>query len=127
MLTPGSNANAESGVDIQVCHRVHGHSNELLLRETAKSLGVKLVGRLRPCARCSVTKGCRKPIPHSTHSRATEILERVFFYLNGPERMASLLGKRYVMLMKDDYSRHAWVYFLKENSDSEDVFRSFFC
>ena len=30
------------------------------------------------------------------------------------------------MLVKDDYSRHAWVHFLKHTSDSGDAFRKFF-
>ena len=35
------------------------------------------------------------------------------------------MGARYVMLVKDDYSRHAWVYFLKHKSDSGGAFRNF--
>ena len=51
---------------------------------------------------------------------------RVFVDLSGPKRTPSLSGARYVMLVKDDYSRHAWVYFLKHTSDSGDAFRKFF-
>ncbi|CAN0277930.1 unnamed protein product, partial [Laminaria digitata] len=96
---------------INVFHCVYGHSNELLLRETAKSLDVKLLGKLRPCTGCSMAKGYRKPIPSSTKTRASKKLGRLFVDLSGPKRTPSLLGKRYVMLVKDDYSRHAWVYF----------------
>ena len=39
--------------------------------------------------------------------------------------MPSLLGNRYVMLVKDDYSRNAWAYFLTHKSDSGDAFRKF--
>ena len=67
----------------------------------------------------------RKPIPSSTKSRAPEKLGRVFVYLSGPKRTPSLLGKRYVMLVKDDFSRYAWVYFLKHKSDAADAFRKF--
>ena len=45
--------------------------------------------------------------------------------LSGPKIKPFLLGKRYVMLLKHDYSRHAWVYFLKHKLDSGDAFRKF--
>lgn len=48
VLTSGSNACcAETDADIHVLYCVHGHSSELLLTETAKSLGVELAGDLR--------------------------------------------------------------------------------
>ena len=117
VLAPGSIASTETSVDINVFHCVHGHSNELLLRETAKSLGLELVGKLRPCTGCSMAKGYRKSIPNSTKLCATEKLGRVFVDLSGPKRTPSLSGARYVMLVKDEYSRHAWVYFLRLKSD----------
>ena len=104
---------------------MHGHGNELLLRETAKSLGLELVGKLRSCTGCSMAKGYRKPIANSTKLRATKKLGRVFVDLSGPKRTPSLSGARYVILVKDDYSRHAWVYFLKLKSDSGNAFRKF--
>ena len=122
MLAPGGAASAETAVDINIFHCVHGHSNELL-GETAKVLDVELLGTLRPCAGCSMAKGYRKPIPSSTKSRAPEKLGRVFVDLRGPKRTLSLLGKRYVMLVKDYFSLYAWVYFLKHKSDAADAFR----
>ena len=70
-----------------------------------------------------MAKGYRKPIPSSTKSRASEKLGRVFVDLSGHKRIPSLLGKRYVMLVKDDSSRYAWVYFLKHKSDAANAFR----
>ena len=125
VLAPGRAASAATAIDINVFHCVHGHSNEMLLRETAKLLNIELSGTLKPCTGCSMAKGYRKPIPNSTKSRASEKLGRVFVDLSGPKRTPSLMGKRYVMLVKDDFSRHAWVYFLKHKSDASDAFRKF--
>ena len=72
-----------------------------------------------------MAKDYRKPIPSSTKSRVSEKLGRVFVDLSGPKRTPSLLGKRYVMLVKDDFSRYAWVYFLKHKSDAANAFRKF--
>ncbi|CAN0450323.1 unnamed protein product, partial [Laminaria digitata] len=126
LLTPDPSENCvETAVDINVFHCVYGHSNELLLRETAKSLDVQLLGKQRPCTGCSMAKGYRKPIPSSTKTRASKKLGRLFVDLSGPKRTPSLLGTRYVMLVNDDYSRHAWVYFLKNKSDAADALRKF--
>ena len=38
VLAPSSAASAETAVDINIFHCVHGHSNELLLRETQRHL-----------------------------------------------------------------------------------------
>ena len=51
VMGPGSADLHEAGVDIDVFHRVHGNANGFQLRETAHSLGVELVGGLRPCIR----------------------------------------------------------------------------
>ena len=88
VLALGSAASVETAVDTNVFHSMHGHSNELLLRETSKSLGVELLGTLRPCTGCSMAKGYRKPIPSSTinRSRASDKLGRVFVDLSGAKR-----------------------------------------
>ena len=123
VLAPGSIASTETSVEINISHCVHGHANELLPRETAKSFRVEMVGNLRPCAGCSMAKGCRTPIPNSAKLRTTEKLAIVYVYLSGPKRTPSLSGARYVILVKDDYYRRAWVSFLKLKSDSGNAFR----
>ena len=125
VIAPGSANLHDTTVDINVFHCVHGHANEFSLRKTVKSLGVELLGRLRPCTGYSMAKGYRKPIANSTKSRATKKLERVFVDLSGPKSIPSLLGKKYVMIVKDDFTRSAWVYFLERKSDAADAFRKF--
>ena len=121
-LPPGNIASNETAVDINAFHCVYGHSNELLLRETAPSLGVELLGKLRPCTGFSIAKGYHKPIPSNSKSRASQKLGRLFVDLSVVKKTISL---RYVMLLKYNYSRYAWVYFLKNKSDAADAFRKF--
>ena len=99
VIAPGSADSRDTAVDINVFYYMHAHANKFLLRETAKSLGVELLGRLRPCTGCSMAKGYRKPIANSTKSRATEKLGRVVVDLSGPKSTHSLLGKNYVCLL----------------------------
>ena len=42
--------------------------------------------------------------------------------LFGPPTHASLAGKKYCLVIVDDYSRYTWVYFLKPKSDTQRVF-----
>ena len=72
-----------------------------------------------------MAKGYRKPIVHSTKSRATEKLEGVFVDLSGPKSTHSLLGKKYAMIVKDDFTRYSWVYFLERKSNAPEAFRTF--
>ena len=124
-LTPGSNVYTETDAVITVFHCVHGHSNEILLKKTAKAIGMELIEKLKPCTGCSMAKCCRKPVANSTKSHATEKLGRVSVDLRGLKRTRSSLGNRYVMLVKGGYSRHAWAHFLKHKSDSGNAFRKF--
>ena len=40
--------------------------------------------------------------------------------LMGPIRTKSMGGKRYIMVVVDDFSRYSWVEFLREKSEAYD-------
>ena len=40
--------------------------------------------------------------------------------LMGPTRIESMGGKRYIMVVVDDFSRYSWVEFLREKSEAFD-------
>jgi len=40
-----------------------------------------------------------------------------------PMQVESIGGKRYVLVVVDDFSRFTWVNFIRENSDTFDVFK----
>jgi transposase InsO family protein len=42
----------------------------------------------------------------------------------GPSRVRSMGGKRYVLVIVDDYSRYSWVFFLESKDKVFDHFRS---
>nr|GFA37482.1 hypothetical protein [Tanacetum cinerariifolium]GFA74620.1 hypothetical protein [Tanacetum cinerariifolium] len=45
--------------------------------------------------------------------------------LCGPMRLKSIKGKRYVLVVVDDYSRYAWVFFLHSKDEASDMIISF--
>lgn len=106
-------------MDINDFHCLYGHSNEFILRETAKSVSVELTGKMKPCTGCSMAKGFWKPISSRTNTRSDRKLRRVVIDLGVPESVPSLTGKKYVMIVKDDFSRFSWLYFLETKSGAE--------
>ena len=56
-----------------------------------------------------MVKGIRVPIPSKTHDRTAKILFRVFVDLAGKKHVASMGGKKYPMIARDELSRHAWM------------------
>ncbi|GJY34082.1 retrovirus-related pol polyprotein from transposon TNT 1-94 [Tanacetum coccineum] len=45
--------------------------------------------------------------------------------LCGPMRIASINGKRYVLVIVDDYSRYTWVHFLRSKDKAPEVIKTF--
>nr|GEW93490.1 ribonuclease H-like domain-containing protein [Tanacetum cinerariifolium] len=45
--------------------------------------------------------------------------------LCGPMRIASINGKRYVLVIMDDYSRYTWVQFLRSKDEAPEVIKTF--
>ncbi|GJR34910.1 retrovirus-related pol polyprotein from transposon TNT 1-94 [Tanacetum coccineum] len=45
--------------------------------------------------------------------------------LCGPMRVTSINGKKYILVIVDDYSRYTWVYFLQTKDEAPDLFINF--
>ena len=100
-----------------------GHSHEVLLRKTAEEQGIVLEGKLLECRGCSMAKGLRKGNKQSTHTRAGKKLGRVFVDLSGPMVVESLGRVRYTLIVRNDFSRYTWVYFMRHKSDAAEMFK----
>ena len=101
---------------------IYGHASETLLRTTAKRLGIELTGEMHACTGCSMSKAFRKGIARETKSRSDKKLGRVFVDLGGRKDVASIGGKHYPMIVKDDFTRRGWLYFLRNKSDAVSAF-----
>ena len=121
-LTP---SNLDTPVDINDFHVAHAHAHEGALRNTAKQMGVTLEGKLHECKCCSMAKGIRMSIPSKTHSREDMRLSRVLVDLGGKKRVTSMGGNKYPMIIRDDFSRYAWLYFISHKYDAAEAFKQF--
>nr|GEZ00346.1 hypothetical protein [Tanacetum cinerariifolium] len=61
-----------------------------------------------------------KPVPNSKQR-----LHLLHMDLCGPMRVASINGKRYVLVILDDYSRYTWVHFLRTKDETPKVIKNF--
>ena len=57
--------------------------------------------------------------------RAARSLFRVSVDLEGKKHVASMGGNRYPMIVRDDFSRHAWMYFAPHKHDAVSAFEKF--
>nr|GFA88748.1 hypothetical protein [Tanacetum cinerariifolium] len=77
------------------------------------------------CSSCELGKAKRK----SFHTKLTPISKRQLQLLHmdlcGPMRVASINGKRYVLVIVDDYSIYTWTHFLRTKDDTPKVLIDF--
>ena len=67
------------------------------------------------CKGCAKGKNVRNPFP-SSDSKTMRILEIIHSNACGPMPTTSLNGYVYYITLVDDYSRKAWIYFLKASN-----------
>jgi hypothetical protein len=70
------------------------------------------------CAPCSLGKMAAASHPPLTSVMIERPCELFHMELVGPTRVCSTGGKWYVLMIVDDYSRYAWVFFLAEKGET---------
>nr|GFB04146.1 hypothetical protein [Tanacetum cinerariifolium] len=65
------------------------------------------------CSSCELGKAKRKSFYSKTTPSSKRQLQLLHMDLCGPMRVASINGKRYVLVIVDDYSRYTWTHFLR--------------
>nr|GEW73789.1 integrase, catalytic region, zinc finger, CCHC-type, peptidase aspartic, catalytic [Tanacetum cinerariifolium] len=77
------------------------------------------------CSACEQGKIHRKHHKSKTAFASNKPLYLLHMDLCGPMRVQSINGKRYVLVVVDDYSRYTWVFFLHSKDEALDVIISF--
>jgi transposase InsO family protein len=74
---------------------------------------------------CQIGKQTRMSHPRLEHQATTQVLKLLHMDLMGPMQVESIGGKRYVLVVVvvDDFSWFTWVNFIREKSDTFDVFK----
>jgi hypothetical protein len=77
------------------------------------------------CRACVLRKMHDAPHKPKNRIKSTKILELLHVDLFGPPYHASLGGKKYCLVIVDDFSRYSWVYFFKLKSETQKTFIDF--
>ncbi|GKA97648.1 retrovirus-related pol polyprotein from transposon TNT 1-94, partial [Tanacetum coccineum] len=74
---------------------------------------------------CELRKATRKSFHTKTTLSSKRRLQLLHMDLCGPMRVESINGKKYVLVIVDDYSRYTWTHFLRSNDETPAVLISF--
>nr|GFA13212.1 retrovirus-related Pol polyprotein from transposon TNT 1-94 [Tanacetum cinerariifolium] len=77
------------------------------------------------CSSCELGKAKRKSFHTKLNPSLKGRLQLLHIDLCGPMRVASINGKRYVLLIVDDYSRYTWTHFLRSKDETPAVLIDF--
>nr|GFA69307.1 retrovirus-related Pol polyprotein from transposon TNT 1-94 [Tanacetum cinerariifolium] len=77
------------------------------------------------CPSCEQGKSKRASHPPKPVPNSRQRLHLFHMDLCGPMRIASINGKRYVLVIVDDYSRYTWVHFLRSKDEAPEVISKF--
>ncbi|GKD98058.1 integrase, catalytic region, zinc finger, CCHC-type containing protein [Tanacetum coccineum] len=77
------------------------------------------------CLSCEQGKSKRASHPPKPVPNSKQRLHLLHMDLYGPMRIASINGKRYVLVIVDDYSRYTWVHFLRSKDEAPEVIKTF--
>nr|GEW68663.1 hypothetical protein [Tanacetum cinerariifolium] len=77
------------------------------------------------CSSCESRKAKRKSFHTKLTPSSKRRLQLLHMDLCGPIRVASINGKRYVLVIVDDYSRYTWTHFLRSKDETPEVLIDF--
>nr|GFB06218.1 hypothetical protein [Tanacetum cinerariifolium] len=77
------------------------------------------------CSSCELGKAKQKSFHTKLTPSSKRLLQLLHMDLCGPIRVASINGKRYVLVIVDDYSRFTWTHFLRSKDKTLEVLIDF--
>ncbi|GJZ03547.1 retrovirus-related pol polyprotein from transposon TNT 1-94 [Tanacetum coccineum] len=77
------------------------------------------------CSSCEVSKAKQSSFKSKTVPSSKGRLNLLHMDLCGPMRVASINGKKYILVIVDDYSRYTWTLFLRSKDETPEVLKDF--
>ncbi|GJU87503.1 retrovirus-related pol polyprotein from transposon TNT 1-94 [Tanacetum coccineum] len=77
------------------------------------------------CSSCEMSKAKRSSFKSKAVPSSKGRLNLLHMDLCGPMRVASINGKKYILVIVDDYSRYIWTLFLRSKDETPEVHKDF--
>nr|GFA14236.1 hypothetical protein [Tanacetum cinerariifolium] len=77
------------------------------------------------CSSCELSKAKRSSFKSKAVPSSKGRLNLLHIDLCGPMRVASINGKKYILVIVDDYSRYTWTLFLRSKDETPEVLKDF--
>ncbi|GJU89754.1 putative ribonuclease H-like domain-containing protein [Tanacetum coccineum] len=106
-------------------HLNFGTLNELARKNLVRGLPMLKYDKDHLCPSCQLGKSKKASHPLKTENTNTEVLHTLHMDLCGPMRTESINGKKYVLVIVDDYTRFGWVRFLRTKDETPQVIEKF--
>ncbi|GJV18632.1 retrovirus-related pol polyprotein from transposon TNT 1-94 [Tanacetum coccineum] len=107
-------------------HRRLNHLNFGTINDLARKDLVRGLTRLKfqkdhLCSACQLGKSKKHTHTPKTKNTNLEVLNTIHMDLCGPMRVQTINGKKYILVIVDDYSRFIWVKFLRSKDETPEV------
>nr|GEZ34661.1 retrovirus-related Pol polyprotein from transposon TNT 1-94 [Tanacetum cinerariifolium] len=107
-------------------HRRLNHLNFGTINDLARKDLVRGLPRLKfekdhLCSACQLGKSKKHTHKPKAKNTNLEVLNTLHMDLCGPMRVQTINGKKYILVIVDDYSRFTWVKFLRSKDETLDV------
>ncbi|GJZ24436.1 retrovirus-related pol polyprotein from transposon TNT 1-94 [Tanacetum coccineum] len=108
-------------------HRRLNHLNFGTINDLARKDLVRGLPRLKfekdhLCSACQLGKSKKHTHKPKTENTNLEVLNTLHMDLCGPMRVQTINGKKYILVIVDDYSRFTWVKFLRSKDETPEHF-----
>ncbi|GJS13540.1 putative ribonuclease H-like domain-containing protein [Tanacetum coccineum] len=109
----------------RLSHLNFGTINQLTSKKLVDGLPKFKYNKDHLCSACEHGKSKKALLPPKLVPSTESKLELLHIDLCGPMRVASINGKKYILVIVDNYSRYTWVYFLRTKDEAPDMIINF--
>ncbi|GJY58020.1 retrovirus-related pol polyprotein from transposon TNT 1-94 [Tanacetum coccineum] len=107
-------------------HRRLNHLNFGTINDLARKDLVRGLPRLKfekdhLCSACQLGKSKKHTHKPKTENTNLEVLNTLYMDLCGPMRVQTINGKKYILVIVDDYSQFTWVKFLRLKDETPEI------
>ncbi|GJX23542.1 retrovirus-related pol polyprotein from transposon TNT 1-94 [Tanacetum coccineum] len=103
------------------CHLSHlnfGTINDLAKKDLLRGLPRLKSEKYHICSACQLGKSKKHTHAPKTENTNLEVLNTLHMNLCGPMRVQTINGKKFILVIVDDYSRFTWVKFLRSKDET---------